>query len=73
MGGLPAQVTARRRPTATTWTGFTLFLKRLQEREKQAAGSMSGGEQQMLAIGRALMSRRGCCCSTSRRWASRPS
>ena len=35
---------------------FTLF-PRLQEREKQAAGSMSGGEQQMLAIGRALMSR----------------
>ncbi|TQK70725.1 amino acid/amide ABC transporter ATP-binding protein 2 (HAAT family) [Nocardioides sp. SLBN-35] len=35
---------------------FTLF-PRLKEREKQAAGSMSGGEQQMLAIGRALMSR----------------
>jgi len=28
----------------------------LKEREKQAAGTMSGGEQQMLAIGRALMS-----------------
>lgn len=35
---------------------FHLF-PRLKEREKQAAGSMSGGEQQMLAIGRALMSR----------------
>ena len=35
---------------------YTLF-PRLKEREKQAAGSMSGGEQQMLAIGRALMSR----------------
>ncbi len=35
---------------------YTLF-PRLREREKQAAGSMSGGEQQMLAIGRALMSR----------------
>ncbi|HWU22431.1 MAG TPA: ABC transporter ATP-binding protein, partial [Nocardioides sp.] len=35
---------------------FTLF-PRLKEREKQAAGSMSGGEQQMLAIGRALMAR----------------
>jgi branched-chain amino acid transport system ATP-binding protein len=33
---------------------FTLF-PRLQEREKQKAGTMSGGEQQMLAIGRALM------------------
>ena len=30
---------------------------RLAEREKQRAGTLSGGEQQMLAIGRALMSR----------------
>ncbi len=30
---------------------------RLQERTRQLAGSLSGGEQQMLAIGRALMSR----------------
>ena len=30
---------------------------RLKERQKQLAGSLSGGEQQMLAIGRALMSR----------------
>jgi len=30
---------------------------RLQERSHQAAGTLSGGEQQMLAIGRALMSR----------------
>ena len=30
---------------------------RLKERLKQQAGSLSGGEQQMLAIGRALMSR----------------
>ncbi len=35
---------------------FTLF-PRLQERERQKAGTMSGGEQQMLAIGRALMAR----------------
>jgi branched-chain amino acid transport system ATP-binding protein len=35
---------------------FELF-PRLQERVKQEAGTMSGGEQQMLAIGRALMSR----------------
>jgi branched-chain amino acid transport system ATP-binding protein len=33
---------------------FALF-PRLKEREKQKAGTMSGGEQQMLAIGRALM------------------
>ena len=31
-------------------------LPRLKERRKQAAGTLSGGEQQMLAIGRALMS-----------------
>jgi branched-chain amino acid transport system ATP-binding protein len=35
---------------------YTLF-PRLHEREKQKAGTMSGGEQQMLAIGRALMAR----------------
>jgi branched-chain amino acid transport system ATP-binding protein len=35
---------------------FDLF-PRLKEREKQKAGTMSGGEQQMLAIGRALMAR----------------
>lgn len=35
---------------------FDLF-PRLREREKQAAGSMSGGEQQMVAMGRALMAR----------------
>jgi branched-chain amino acid transport system ATP-binding protein len=34
---------------------FALF-PRLEERERQKAGTMSGGEQQMLAIGRALMS-----------------
>ena len=30
---------------------------RLKERRRQAAGTLSGGEQQMLAIGRALMAR----------------
>jgi branched-chain amino acid transport system ATP-binding protein len=35
---------------------FDLF-PRLKERERQKAGTMSGGEQQMLAIGRALMAR----------------
>ena len=37
-------------------TVFELF-PRLQERRRQNAGTLSGGEQQMLAIGRALMSR----------------
>ncbi len=35
---------------------YELF-PRLQERSWQAAGTLSGGEQQMLAVGRALMSR----------------
>jgi branched-chain amino acid transport system ATP-binding protein len=35
---------------------YTLF-PRLKEREKQPGGTLSGGEQQMLAVGRALMSR----------------
>ncbi len=35
---------------------YTLF-PRLEERKTQVAGTLSGGEQQMLAIGRALMAR----------------
>ena len=35
---------------------YSLF-PRLKERERQLAGTLSGGEQQMLAVGRALMSR----------------
>jgi branched-chain amino acid transport system ATP-binding protein len=35
---------------------FSIF-PRLKERQKQVAGTLSGGEQQMLAIGRALMSK----------------
>jgi branched-chain amino acid transport system ATP-binding protein len=35
---------------------FTVF-PRLKERRTQVAGTLSGGEQQMLAIGRALMAR----------------
>ena len=38
---------------------FTLF-PRLKERLQQAAGTLSGGEQQMLAIARALMSKPKC-------------
>ncbi|MGQ0607930.1 MAG: ABC transporter ATP-binding protein [Chloroflexota bacterium] len=38
---------------------FTLF-PRLRERRRQRAGSLSGGEQQMLAIGRGLMTNPDC-------------
>ena len=50
-------VVARQARENGTWTierVFTLF-PRLKERHAQVAGSLSGGEQQMLAIGRALM------------------
>jgi branched-chain amino acid transport system ATP-binding protein len=44
-------------PKAGDWTLERVFdlLPRLKERRTQAAGKMSGGEQQMVAIGRALM------------------
>ena len=35
---------------------YTLF-PRLAERKKQSAGTLSGGEQQMVAMGRAMISR----------------
>src|SRR4051794_29988628 len=38
---------------------FKIF-PRLKERQSQTAGTLSGGEQQMLAIGRALMSKPKC-------------
>ena len=52
------QLGAFRMPTARAAAGFehvyTLF-PRLKERRRQLAGTLSGGEQQMLAMGRALM------------------
>ena len=46
-----------RAESARPWTLGRVFdvFPRLKERQSQAAGSLSGGEQQMLAIGRALM------------------
>jgi len=48
--------TARNQIAQDLDRGFHLF-PRLKERMKQSAGTLSGGEQQMLAIARALMSR----------------
>ncbi len=52
MGAMPPR--ARRRMRATIEEVYALF-PRLRERSDQAAGTLSGGEQQMLAIGRCLM------------------
>ena len=42
--------------TSWSWPDVYEIFPKLNERRNQAAGSLSGGEQQMLAIGRALMS-----------------
>jgi branched-chain amino acid transport system ATP-binding protein len=47
----------RDRDIATDFEKVYALFPRLKERLKQTAGTLSGGEQQMLAIGRALMSR----------------
>ena len=52
MGAMLARARARMR--ASLEEVFGLF-PRLRERERQLAGTLSGGEQQMLAIGRCLM------------------
>ena len=47
----------RRRHRRATWRGCSSAFPILHERRHQAAGTLSGGEQQMLAISRALMCR----------------
>jgi branched-chain amino acid transport system ATP-binding protein len=54
MGSLQGE--AKQRRAETMAEVFGLF-PRLSERRRQTAGTLSGGEQQMLAIGRGLMSR----------------
>jgi branched-chain amino acid transport system ATP-binding protein len=46
-----------KRPDPETMSIVLDLFPRLAERGRQRAGTMSGGEQQMLAVGRALMSR----------------
>ncbi len=54
MGSLPPKAKAKRQETLD-WV-YQLF-PRVLERRKQAAGTLSGGEQQMVAVGRGLMAR----------------
>jgi branched-chain amino acid transport system ATP-binding protein len=52
-----AYLQKNRSQIATDMERVFVMFPRLKEREAQSAGTLSGGEQQMLAIGRALMSR----------------
>lgn len=52
LGAIPGRTAARRE--ALTDSVYERF-PRLEERQNQLAGTLSGGEQQLLAIGRALM------------------
>ena len=56
MGAFPLKAKTKTEVEGQIKRVFALF-PRLEERERQYAGTLSGGEQQMLAIGRALMAR----------------
>ena len=55
--GMGAYSRADRAQVAADFDRIYTVFPRLAERRRQRAGTLSGGEQQMLAIGRALMSR----------------
>ncbi len=52
-----ARTTAARAARSASFDAVFALFARLRERERQLAGTLSGGEQQMLAIGRGLMAR----------------
>ena len=55
--GMGAYLQKDKRAIAAGMEKVFVMFPRLKERESQKAGTLSGGEQQMLAMGRALMSR----------------
>lgn len=55
MGSLPLHVNGRKQDVAETLALVFDLFPTLATRRRQTAGTLSGGEQQMLAIGRALM------------------
>ena len=54
---LEQNLTVASRPGRWTLSAVYDLFPRLRERQRQQAGTLSGGEQQMLAVGRALMAR----------------
>ena len=56
LGAYPRRRAGARDAPASTQKVFAVF-PRLEERRRQLAGTLSGGERQMLALGRALMGR----------------
>ena len=62
LGGYLLPATERR---ALMQEVYGLF-PRLAERRAQLAGSMSGGEQQMVAVGRAMIGAAACCSTKPR-------
>ena len=54
------------RPGPWTIASIYKLFPRLAERKSNRGRQLSGGEQEMLSIARALLSIRSCSCSTSR-------
>lgn len=65
-----AQFSHMRKSAKETMEEAFSFFPRLKERLTQKAGTLSGGEQQMVTMGRGLMSREPLSFSSSRMYSS---